>query len=415
MKLGVVSQYFWPETFLINDLVRHLAAAGHEVTVFTGKPNYPGGKVFSSYQAAGLQRERFFEAVDVFRVPIRLRGEGGARNLALNYLSFVWSGLRYFGRLAEGRELDAILVFAPSPITQAIPAILLKYRKRAHLAVWVQDLWPESLAATGYVRHWLPLWAMGQMVRVIYRFTDTLLLQSRAFEEPMSRFADPAKLEYYPNSIDAGAMAMAEDVNTLPADLIRTLETHFCVVFAGNIGNAQAVETIVDATRRLTDLRSCRIVLVGSGSRLDWVRDRRTALNLDNLVLAGRFPMEAMPGIYSRASGLLVTLRDEEIFSYTVPSKVQAYLAAGRPIIASLNGEGARVAAESGAGLTCPAEDGAALAECIRVLHGMTPAERRRMGESGRAYFDQEFDMRRQAGRLVRILQRRMADRGGAA
>ena len=134
MRLLVVSQYFWPESFIINDIVRTLDEQGHEVVVATGKPNYPDGKVFDGYRAAGTQRERYLERIEVLRVPLWPRGQGGAKNLILNYMSFVVCGLLYLPWMLRGRQFDAILVFAPSPITQAIPAILLRWLKKAKLA-----------------------------------------------------------------------------------------------------------------------------------------------------------------------------------------------------------------------------------------------------------------------------------------
>ncbi|MDH4607316.1 glycosyltransferase family 4 protein [Pseudomonas sp. BN102] len=411
MKFLLVSQYFWPESFIINDLVRKLVEQGHEVVVATGKPNYPNGDVFPGYTAKGIQRERFAESVELLRVPLWPRGQGGALNLALNYLSFVATGLLCLPWLLRGRKFDAILVFAPSPITQVIPAILLKWLKRAHLAVWVQDLWPESLAATGFVRNPKVLKAVGWMVRGIYACCDTLLIQSRAFADPVARYARREKLVYYPNSI--AAEPAVDTAETVPDELCRELEQSFSVVFAGNIGTAQAIETLVGAAELLRAEEGLRLVLVGSGSKLDWVRERKQALKLDNLTLAGRFPMSTMPHIFERASALLVSLRDEEIFAYTIPSKVQAYLAAGRPVIASLRGEGARVVEEAGAGRICEPENARALADSILALKAMTPAEREAAGRSGRAYFNEHFDMDRQVKRLVEILGSRATEARG--
>lgn len=411
MKILIVSQYFWPESFIINDLVATLRRQGHELMVLTGKPNYPDGRIADGYTRAGVQREDY-AGVEVVRVPLRPRGNGSSRELILNYLSFVWSGLRYFLPLTRGRHFDAILVFAPSPITAAIPAIPLKWAGKGHLAIWIQDLWPESLSATGFVRRpWL-LGVAGLMVRAIYACTDTLLIQSQAFRGPVARYAAEEKIAYYPNSMRAAPQADDQGAD-LPTELVDLLKRHFCIVFAGNIGTAQAVETIVDAAARLRDLPHCKIVLIGSGSMLSWVQERKAALALDQLVLPGRFPMSAMPQVYRLAAGLLVTLKDEEIFSYTVPSKVQAYLAAGKPIVAALNGEGARIVRESGAGLTCPAEDAAALAAQIRALYAMSADDRARMGAAGHRYFLEHFEMGRQAQYLVGLLERRIVSAKG--
>ena len=409
MKLLLVTQYFWPEQFILNDLVRHIASRGHSVTVLTGKPNYPGGTVFPGYSEAGLQVEKFGDGVEILRVPLRARRAGGAKNLFLNFVSFAWSGLRYFRKLLDGRDYDAILVFA-SPITAAVPAIPLKWRRNAYLALWIQDLWPESLSATGFVRNRVLLTVAGWLGRAVYAFADVVFIQSHAFREPVARYASSRKIVYYPNSVDV-TTASDRPHEPLPAELVQTLDANFCVIFAGNLGTAQAVETLVGAAAELRDLADCRVVLVGSGSMLEWIREKKSALGLDNLILAGRFPMSAMPEIYRRADGLIVSLKNQEIFAYTIPSKVQAYLAAGKPIIAALNGEGARVVSDAGAGLVCPAEDAAGLAQRIRTLYAMPESERASMGAAGYAYFLEHFEMGRQTERLLELLRAGSVDR----
>ncbi|EJM19364.1 glycosyltransferase [Pseudomonas sp. GM21] len=406
MRILLMSQYFWPESFIINDLAIKLASEGHEVTVATGKPNYPDGDIYSGYSAKGVQRERYSSLIDVVRVPVYPRGKGGAKKLVLNYLSFVVMGLWYFPKLLRGKKIDVIIVFAPSPIVQVIPAILLKWLKRAHLAVWVQDLWPESLSATGFIKKSWVLKSVGCMVRGIYKYCDTLLLQSRAFFEPTKKYADPEKLVYFPNSIDIKNFSVRG--NIIPSDLKCELENHFSVVFAGNIGTAQSVESIVEAASILKQETALRIFIVGSGSMLEWVVGQKKSLNLDNLVLPGRFPADAMSEIFECAAALLVSLNDEEIFSYTIPSKIQAYLAAGRPIIAALRGEGARVVSESGAGLVCPPANGQLLAATILSLKESSSVERDKMGAAGLQYFNENYDMDFQSGRLIDILTARL-------
>lgn len=401
MRILVLSQYFWPESFIINDIVRVLDEQGHKVVVATGKPNYPDGEVFLGYHASGTQRELYLGRIDVVRVPIWPRGRGGAKNLVLNYLSFVFSGLLGFPWMLRKQQFDAILVFAPSPILQAIPAIPLKWLKNAKLALWVQDLWPESLAATGYVQNRRALAVVGWLVKRIYRCCDVLLVQSKAFFEPVSRYAPEDRIVYFPNSVDVRAGVSG---GSIPAVLAEQLEAHFCLVFAGNLGKAQALDTLLQAAFQLRDDPKFRLVLVGSGSQLPWVESQLQTLALDNVILAGRFPMEVMPSIFERASALLVSLTEEEIFAQTIPSKIQAYLAAGRPILASLNGEGARVVQESGAGLVSPAEQAGPLVENIGRMMALDVSEREAMGRAGREYFDGNFEMSAQVRKLVEIL-----------
>ncbi len=402
MKILVLSQYFWPESFIINDIVRTLDEQGHEVVVATGKPNYPDGKVFDGYKAGGVQLERYRGRIDVVRVPLWPRGAGGAKNLILNYLSFVVSGFLCLPWLLRKYEFDSILVFAPSPVLQAIPAIPLKWIKRAKLVLWVQDLWPDSLAATGFVSNRHVLRMVGWLVRWIYQCCDKLLIQSQAFLLPVMRYAPKEKIHYFPNSIIDEQVT--DEAIMVPCELIEMLDRHFCIVFAGNLGTAQGLDVVVQAANELRDEPDLRLVLVGSGSRLAWLESQKRSLGLSNLILPGRFSMQAMPRIFERSSALLVTLSDREIFSLTVPSKVQAYLAAGKPILASLNGEGARVIVDAGAGLASPAEHVSALVKNIRMLQSMSIVQRETMGRAGRDYFEKHFEMRSQVRKLAEML-----------
>lgn len=401
MRILLVSQYFWPETFIINDIVHTLNQQGHEVVVATGKPNYPEGKIFDGYQEWGTRQEEYQGNVKVFRVPLLPRGKGGSLRLALNYLSFVFSGSFLFPWLLRGQHFDHILVFAPSPITQAIPAIILKLLKRAPLSIWVQDLWPESLSATGHVRNKTLLALLTWMVKGIYSSADKLLIQSPGFHKSVASLANEQKIVYYPNSMCWQPELVTEP---LPEILDNALNHSFCLVFAGNIGKAQSFETVIEAAKILKDLPHIRIVIVGSGSMLDWVKQQKQEYRLNNLVLAGRYPMSLMPAIYAKSSALLVTLKRDEIFNYTIPSKIQAYLAAGKPIIAALDGTGASIIAEACAGFTCKAEDSIALAECIKQMHKLDNAGRNYLGDNGRTYFMKYFEMSAQVKNLVKIL-----------
>lgn len=408
MKIAVVSQYFYPENFIINDLVLELVRQGHELEVFTGQPNYPDGDIYEGYDARQICSSEW-NGVVVHRAPLRPRMHGGAKNLILNYGSFVMNGLRYFNSMRKHSKFDVVLVFAVSPLTAAIPAIYLKHRANAHLMVWVQDLWPESLRATGFIKNRFVLWCTGLLVRSIYALTDTILVQSRGFLKPVSRYASTDKIVYYPNSYSVSVGSGVAENSANFRRVIELLNANFCIVFAGNMGSAQSLDTVIEAASRLRHLAAFKIVIVGSGSRSDWVASEVDRRGLDNVVLAGRFPGNCMGDIFSSSQALLVTLSADEIFSYTIPSKVQAYMAAGKPIIAGLNGEGARVVVEAGAGLCSAAEDAAALARNIEIIYNKSPEARAQMGKNGRAYFEENFEMQSQCKRLVEIFKSRAA------
>lgn len=385
LRVLIVSQYFWPESFRINDVAKTLLEKGVDVEVLTGKPNYPRGKIFDGYKASGCLRE-CHQNILIHRIPMLARGSGGLR-LALNYLSFVMSGLLFAPWLLRKKKFDAIFIYGLSPILQAIPAILLGALKGSPKVLWVQDLWPESLSATGYVRNRIVLKLVEWVVRFIYRHTDLLLVQSHAFEASVRALAAATPIAYYPNSVDD---TFAQPAPNEPP-WVDGLGSGFSVMFAGNIGTAQGVEVIVEAASLLKEQSDIHFVVLGEGSRWEWMREEAERQGLGNLHLPGRFPVETMPGFMHKASALLVTLADQEIFKATIPSKVQAYLAAGRPILACLNGEGADLVTAAGAGLAVPAEDGRALADAILRLYRMTNAEREAMGARGRLYYAEHF------------------------
>jgi glycosyltransferase involved in cell wall biosynthesis len=385
LKLLIISQYYWPESFRINDVVKTLLEKGVEVEVLTGKPNYPKGIIYTGYKAWGCQRD-VHQGVNINRIPLLARGSGGLR-LALNYLSFVMSGFLFAPWMLRKKRFDVIFVYAPSPILQAIPALYLGWLKGCPVVLWVQDLWPESLSATGYVRNRFILAAVRQVVRFIYHHTDLILVQSKAFEEPVRALASVTPIIYYPNSVDNTFAAPA----TVELPIVKGLGEGFSVMFAGNVGTAQAVEVIVEVASLLKEYTDIHFVVLGEGSRWGWMCQEEQRLDLSNLHLPGRFPVETMPGFMQKASALLVTLADQEIFNATIPSKVQAYLAAGRPILACLNGEGASLVTSAGAGLAVPAENGQALAEAILHLYRMPQQSLDAMGRLGRLYYTEHF------------------------
>ncbi|MCX8521476.1 MAG: glycosyltransferase family 4 protein [Rhodoferax sp.] len=400
MKILVLSQYFWPESFRITEVTQCLRDLGHEVSVLTGQPNYPDGVVPLGYSAASL-RTQYHDGLTIHRVPIFPRGRGSALRLFLNYLSFIVSAIVFGPVLLRGQRFDAILVYANSPILQAIPAIWLAWFKRAKLVTWVQDLWPESLSATGFVRDRKILAVVASLVRWIYRKNDLLLAQSQAFIEPVQRMAGRTRVVYHPNP---GELAFTKTDANAVSPISLQLAPGFNVVFAGNLGTVQALDTVLAAAELLRSEKNVRFVLVGSGSRNAWLLQEIQRLGLDNVKLAGRFPPSDMPAILAQASALLVSLVSDPVISQTVPSKVQAYLAAGKPIIASLDGEGARVVAQAGAGIACPAENAKALAAAVMYLRDASPEVLEQMSQCGHRYYAENFAPKLLASRLTDIL-----------
>jgi glycosyltransferase involved in cell wall biosynthesis len=400
LRILVVSQYFWPENFRINELVEQFVARGHQVTILTGKPNYPDGVVFPAYRASPGDFDEY-RGASVIRVPLWPRGRGPL-SLLSNYLSFAMSAAVVGAWRLRGRKFDVLFVFEPSPVTVGFPAIFLRRLKRAPLVFWVLDQWPETLAAVGIVRSPRLLRAIGRMVSFIYDRCDAVLGQSRAMAKLIENYVrDPARVAYFPNWVER----IGEVGAAAPAPEVPEKRGHFDVMFAGNIGESQDFGAVISAAELLRADTQVRWLIVGDGRMSDWVRSEISRRGLDGrVIMLGRHPLERMPSFYRQADALLLSLRDDPVFAMTVPGKLQSYLAAGIPVIGMLNGEGSALINESGSGLTCPAGDSQGLAAIVRGMRDLSAADRAAMGARGRAYAEREFDR----DKLVADLESRM-------
>jgi glycosyltransferase involved in cell wall biosynthesis len=400
LRVLVVTQYFWPENFRINELVAELVRRGNSITVLTGRPNYPDGRVFAEYRASPAAFASYAGA-KVVRVPMLARGQGSLR-LLLNYLVFACVAAIWGPWRLRRRPFDVVFVFEPSPVTVGIPAVVLGRLKRAPVLFWILDQWPETLQAVGVVRsRWL-IALLGRMVSFIYNRCEVLLAQSKSMVGIAARYVrDPARVEYFPNWADR----MPDIHSVEPAAELPPKSNCFDVMFAGNIGESQDFGAILSAAELLRDETNIRWLIVGDGRMADWVRTEITRRDLTGRVLMlGRHPADRMASFYRNADALLVALRAEPIFAFTVPGKLPSYLAAGLPILGMLDGEGGRIIEESGAGFACAAGDFAALARAVRSMVSLSAGERAGMSERGRAYALREFDR----DRLIDQLEMRM-------
>jgi len=388
MKILIVSQYFWPENFRINDLAKELKNRGHEITVLTGIPNYPAGNWFEGYGPASCGHQKW-HGIEVIRVPMLRRMSGRGWQLALNYLSFTVAASLLGPFWCRGC-FDIVFAYEPSPFTVGIPAAVMRRVKGAPMMFWVQDLWPESLIAAGAVRSRLVLRLVAHMVRWIYARCDRVLVQSEAFYGPAEAAGADAKcIRYFPNWAESFYRPV-----TLAADAPeRTdLPTHgFKIVFAGNLGEAQSLQTILAAAERLRDRPDICWIMIGDGRRRSWMQEEARQRGLEQIHFPGSFASERMPLFFSQAEALLVTLKADETFARVVPSKVQSYMACGRPVVAALDGEGRRIIELANAGVTAAAEDAQGLANAVLRLYNMEPKERKAMGSAGQAYYETHF------------------------
>lgn len=382
MKILIVSQYFWPENFRINDLAIGLIERGHKVTVLTGMPNYPEGKLFPGY-GFFIRREEY-EGVKIIRVPLVSRGNGRSSRLIANYISFALMACLLGPFLCSG-QFNLIFVCQLSPVTVGLPALLLKRIKRIPIIFWILDLWPESLSATGAIKSPFILKMVDVLVRFIYRGCDKIVVSSKGFIPSVAKKLEcSGHISYFPNWQEPEYADIVTFTKSLPEG--------FRIVFAGNIGVAQDFETILSVAVKLKRYKDIQWIILGDGRRLDWLTKQIELRNLSaSFHLKGRYPANMMPVFFAQADVLLVTLKRDPLFALTVPGKIQSYMACGRPIVAALDGEGGRLITESGSGLSVPSEDVEQLSNAILTMYRMPKEEREAMGKRGQEYCEKNF------------------------
>ena len=378
MKILVVCQHYFPEPFRLPDICETLARRGHTVTVVTGTPNYPEGKIYDGY-GNGARADEILNGVRVHRCPLIPRKTGSLYRV-LNYYSFVLSSEWYLRRSQE--DFDVVFVNQLSPVMMAQAGLSWAKRHGRKCVLYCLDQWPESLLAGGIRKDSIVYKIFLKVSQNIYRRADDLLVSSRGF---VNYFRQVLKLEdkrirYMPQ--------YAEDMfDELPAASLQKDCVDF--MFAGNVGVLQSVETIVEAARLLKDRRNIRIHIVGGGIALD--NCKKQAEGLENIIFHGRHDVAEMPAFYAMADAMLITMKDDPVLSATLPGKVQTYMAAGKPVVGAIGGETARVVNEEAQCGMCGApEDAGGLAE-IMLRIAEDDALRARFGGNARRYYQEYF------------------------
>ena len=389
MKILIVSQHFWPENFRINDLAEELSNRGNDVTILTGLPNYPKGRFFKGYSfmSCGFGIK---DKIKIIRVPVVPRFSSSKIQLAINYLSYVFSA-SILGPFICRDKYDVIFTYAPSPLTVGIPGVLLKWIKKAPMVIWVQDLWPEVFRAVEAPKSNIFFYAVEVLIKWIYKNSNLILVQSKGFIAPTSKLAeDDTKIEYFPNWAESLYKPIKNKI--LIKDLEKIPANEFIAMFAGNIGSAQSIETITEAAEKLKS-HPIHWVILGDGRKRDWLENEIEKKSLKNYFhILGRKPMELMPDYFSNADVLLATLRSHPVMCAWIPGKVQSYLACGKPIIGALDGSGAEIIEESKCGYAVRAGDSKGLAKSILTMSQNNKKEREKMGLNAIRYYKENFD-----------------------
>ena len=397
----VVSQYFYPETFRINDMCVEWVDRGYKVSVVTGIPNYPMGRIFPGY---GLTKKRheIWKGIDIYRIPLIPRGKSKV-GMILNYLSFMISG-KAAGRFMK-IDADVVFSFEVSPMTQVLSGVAFAKRLKVPHLLYVQDLWPENVITVTGISNGLIVGCINRMVDKIYRNTDEIFATSPSFVNAIydRRVSVPReKVHYWPQY--AEEFYKPVDRNTAMSETVKfgiLDDGSFKVIFTGNIGTAQGLNILPKTAAVLKD-ENVTFVIVGDGRYLDeFVSDIDSLGVSDKFVFVPRQPAEAIPVLLSSCDAAFVSFSDDDLWKKTIPAKLQSYMACGMPVIASAGGETERIIKEAECGICCKVGDEKALAEGIRL---MMDSDLVRMGKNSFNYCNTFFDKSKLMDKMDRYL-----------
>ena len=390
MRILLLTQYFAPEQFFKGSIfAQELVRQGHRVEVLTGFPNYPGGKLFPGYRVKFLQRETI-DGIDVIRVPLYPSHDSTAFRRMANYLTFAFSAA-LIGPWVVTKP-DVIYAFH-GHATVGLPAWVIGLTRRAPFVLDVQDLWPDTVVASGMLPRWLKpiIPVLEWWCRFIYRRATKLAVLSKGFKEILvSRGVPESKIQVIPNwadeiQVQTGALDPSEEA---------LLAGKFNIVMAGNMGTLQGLDVVLDAASVLaTQQPEAQFVLVGSGVEQPRLEQRVSSLGLTNVLFLPRRPLNTIGFLLNRADALLVHLKDDPLFKITIPSRIQSYLAVGRPILCGVRGNGTEMVQEAGAGLCFEPDDAAGLAEAVKTLCRMPAESRGNLGNRGKQFYFKKLSL----------------------
>lgn len=386
----MLTQWFDPEpTFKGLAFAKELARRGHAVEVLTGFPNYPGGKLYDGYKIRFFHRE-VMDGIPVIRVPLYPSHDGSAFKRIANYVSFALSSA-FLGVLLV-KPADVMYVYHP-PATVGLAAAAISMLRGVPFVYDIQDLWPDTLTATGMLNNCTALQIVDKICLFTYRRAKRLVVLSPGFKERLVERGVPAdKVDVIYNWCDEENMNRNNDHEGLAEKL--GFAGKFNIVFAGTMGKAQALDAVLDAAALVSDrLPLVRFVFIGGGIEVTNLKQKTEREGLSNVIFLSRRPVNEIGLILNLADVLLVHLRNDALFGITIPSKTQAYLASGKPILMAVPGDASDLIKQTKAGITCKSEDVAGLAAAVVELYNMPKDKLNAMGENGRRFYEKELSL----------------------
>lgn len=401
MKILLLTQWFDPEpTFKGLAFAKELQRQGHQVQVLTGFPNYPGGKIYDGYKLKLYQREKI-EGISILRVPLYPSHDSSALRRIFNYISFAFMAM-LFGIFAT-KKADVIYAYHP-PLTVGIAAIFIKLFRRTPIVYDIQDMWPDTLQATGMLNNKKILNTISLVCNVVYKYVDHIVVLCPGFKQLLIQRTVPEhKISVIYNWCDEEALTHASPIKI---EYQKNLHSKFNIVFAGNMGKAQALDTILTVATSLQNLPNIQFVFVGSGTETERLKQRMHDENINNLLFIPRVPMIEVGGILEQADLLLVHLRADRLFEITVPSKTQAYMAIGKPLLMAVSGDAADLVVQAKCGETALPENVESIKKAILDIYKLSPIEQQKLGLNARDFYQKKLSLKSGVQQFVEIFKK---------
>ena len=389
-KVVLLTQWFDPEpTFKGLVFAKELVENGFDVEVVTGFPNYPGGRLYPGYKMRVIQKE-CIDGVKITRLPLYPSHDSSVFGRILNYVTFCLSSLFYL--LFVVNRPDVLYVYHP-PLTTGISALIVRFFRKIPVVYDIQDIWPDSLASTGMLNNKRLLNFIGWLCKCIYKSADRVVVLSPGFRDLLIERGVPSrKIELIYNWCNEQALSNPACDFLKKNDRLKGIvpEDTFVVMFAGNMGYAQALDTIIDTAEKIALIRSdIYFVLLGSGVAVQQIKQNVAEKNICNVKFISHVPMSEVGSYLNEADVLMVHLKDDPLFRITIPSKTQAYMAIGKPIIMAVQGDAADLIEAAECGLRAIPEDSDSIVDIVIRLSDMDVSERNKLAMNGRNfYFD---------------------------
>ena len=388
MKILLLTQWFDPEpTFKGLAFAKELTKQGHEVEVLTGFPNYPQGKLYDGYKLKLFQKENI-EGISVLRVPLYASHDNSAFKRVLNYASFAVSATLYGIFLTK--KADVIYAYHP-PLTVDMAALLIKLFRKTPVVLDIQDMWPDTLKATGMIGNEKLLNIVDSLCKVVYRYADHIVVLSPGFKQLLEkRNVAASKVSVIYNWCDESSL---NSVSELSADNKQLLNNKFNIVFAGNMGKAQSLDTVIEVAQQLKSELEIQFVFVGQGTETQRLKQICKDNQLNNVKFIPQMPMQKVGAILRKADALLVYLRNDPLFEITIPSKMQAYMAIGKPIIIGVSGDASNLVQEADCGVVVTPEDTLSLKEGILKLYHLERDKAEEMANKAKIFYQSNLSI----------------------